>query len=80
MNAPRFIAVFKAPPWRIARNVEKGVIDHVVNIAYDETGQRWGFVERVTAGETRAAAYQRISRGWVKLPTKILDETWEETP
>ena len=80
---PRFVAVFAAKLWRYAKNVDKGVIDTVVHIAYDETGQRWGFVERITGGsgwyakEYKAAT--RVARGWVKLPTKILDETWEES-
>lgn len=81
MAQPRFIAVFK-PTRSIRRNVINDTIDHVVHIAYDDTGQRWGFVERVTMGPNFSAPRWKpdavVARGWVKLPTKILDEEWPE--
>jgi hypothetical protein len=89
----RFIAIFKAPspPWgtEFARSVEPGVIDVVSHVAYEESGQRWGFVTRRTfgSGTTLSGAVSRPykpdkheARGWVKLPSPILDEEWPADP
>lgn len=79
MSAPIFVAVFKAELWRYVRdvpNTDHKQLDHITHVAYDSTGQRWGFVERIMQGR---ASEKRAGRGWVKLPTKILDETWEES-
>jgi len=81
----RFIAIFKAPTigntsWSRIRRVvdkEKMISDVVTLVAYEESGQRWGFVER----STQDRGYEHLEpRGWVKLPSPILDEEWPADP